>query len=100
MARRLINIAISTATGPIATFSWGDAEASVGPASTRTYSATGGTGSGASFTVVRSGGGSNSPITNVTLNAAGTGYTVGDLLTVTENVSPNAIIEITVLTIV
>lgn len=98
MARRLINIAISTATGPIATFSWAD-NGLLGSASTRTYSATGGTGSGASFTVVRSGGGINSPVTNVTLNAAGTGYTVGDFLTVTENVSPNDTIEITVLTI-
>ena len=98
MARRLITVSAGVPSGSILTFTYAD-NGLLGSASTRTYTASGGSGSGAQFTVVRSGGGANSPITSVTLFAGGSGYAVGNALTVSETVSPNDTIEITVSTV-
>lgn len=82
----------STAAGTITTFTWTDNGLS-GPGYTRTYNATGGSGTGARFTVTRS---TTLGITSVTLNAGGTGYKVGDNLSVTETSSPFDTIAIVV----
>jgi len=95
MGRRLIT-AVTAKTGSVSTFTWGDVDGLTGPARTQTLTATGGTGTGARFNVTRSGGGSNSLITSVTLFAAGSGYTVGDNLTVTETLTPFGNVAITV----
>lgn len=90
MSRRLITV--SSQSGPVSTFTWSDNGLS-GTGYTRTYTATGGMGTGARFTVTRS---TTLGITSVTLNTAGTGYTVGDNLTVTETTAPFDGISITV----
>lgn len=95
MSRRLITVSQGNPVGAVATFSYLDSGLT-GNTSTRTYTATGGSGSGAQFTVVRSGGGSNSPITSVTLFAGGSGYAVGNSLSINETVNPFDTITITV----
>ena len=98
MSRRLITRAIN-ATNGVSTFTWTD-DGALGSPSTRTWTATGGTGTGARFTVVRTGVAPNAQITSVTLNTAGSGYTVGNILTVTERLAPFGIVTITVSTVV
>jgi len=93
MSRRLINIAQTTAaTGPVSTFTWTDNGLN-GGSYTRTYTAAGGSGTGARFTVTRQ---INVGITSITLFAGGTGYTVGNTLTIIESSSPFDTITITV----
>lgn len=97
MSRRAINIAVVASTGgAVNTFTWVD-NALTGTGYTRTYNATGGSGTGARFTVTRS---QTLGITSVTLNAGGTGYVVGNILTVTETSTPFDAIDITVTSVV
>lgn len=97
MSRRTINIAVVASTGgAVSTFTWVD-NGLQGTGYTRIYNATGGSGTGAKFTVTRS---TTLGITSVTLNAGGTGYVVGNTLTVTETSSPFDVITITVTSVV
>lgn len=77
MSRRLVNIAKSG--GTILTFSY-VTDGVLGPAGTTLVSATGGSGSGATFNVIRSGVGPNRPISAVNLVSGGTNYAVGNTL--------------------
>lgn len=96
MSRRMV--IQKTAGAPVATFSWYDGGLT-GNASTKTYSASGGSGSGARFTVTRTGPSGSAVITSVTLSVGGDGYKIGDSLTVIESSSPFDTIYITVETI-
>jgi hypothetical protein len=99
VSRRLITVPAGSGGSGVLTFTWGSLNGYLGPAGTRTYLAAGGSGSGAQFTVTRSGGGSNSDITSVTVAVGGSGYAVNNILTVTETNAPYDTIEITVLTV-
>ena len=96
MSRRLITVS-GQKTGPINTFTYAESGLGGTTSTTRTYTPTGGTGTGAQFSVARTTKiGSLWYITSVTLVAAGTGYKVNDSLSIIETVSPNDTITITV----
>lgn len=86
-------------TGGVSTFTWEDVDNQPyisARVETGTLAGTvTGTGSGARFNITRSIA-PNYFVTSVTLNFAGTGYAVGDLLSLSEINSPNDQINITV----
>lgn len=95
MSRRLVNLATTVTGGTILTFSW-VSDGFLGPAGTTLVSATGGSGSGATFNVIRSGTGPNRPISSVVLVSGGTGYAASDTLSADDG---SGVATITVLTV-
>lgn len=79
MSRRLVNKATTVTGGTILTFTW-VSDGTLGTAGTTLATASGGSGSGATFNITRSGVGNNRPVSSVTLVSGGTGYTVGNSL--------------------
>jgi len=83
MSRRLITKqSAASTTGTISAFTWGDDGFGASTSSTYTVTFSGGTGSGAQFTITRTNRiGGMYYVNNVTLSAGGTGYAVNDALT-------------------
>jgi hypothetical protein len=97
VSRRLVNLAATVTGGTILTFTW-VSDGNLGTAGTTLVSATGGSGSGATFNITRSGAGNNRPVSSVTLVSGGTGYTVGDSLIASDAASDVTITVSTVST--
>lgn len=95
MSRRLVNKAVAATGGAVLTFTW-VSDGLLGPAGTVLVSATGGSGSGATFNVIRSGTGANRPVSIVNVVSGGTGYVVGDVLSADDG---SGVVTITVSTV-
>ena len=87
-----------SSAGTITTFTWVDDGNGAATSATFTVAFSGGSGTGATFTVARTTKVANQwYITNVTLSNGGSGYTVGNTLTYTDNnASPVNNITVTV----